>query len=46
MFLKKNNFIKKIAFKRFIPVITKKYNVSLKTDKNLRFLDLDLFGYK
>ena len=46
MFLKKNNFIKRIPFKRFIPVITKKYNVSLKTDKNLRFIDLNLFGYE
>jgi spore coat polysaccharide biosynthesis protein SpsF len=45
-FLKKNNLIKKIPFKRFIPIITKKYNVSLKTDKNLKSIDLNLFGYK
>lgn len=45
-FLKKNKCIKKIAFKRFIPVKTNKYNVSLKTDKNLKFIDLKNFGYK
>lgn len=45
-FLKKQKFIKKISFKRFIPIITKKYNVSLKTDENLKFIDLKKFGYK
>ena len=45
-FIKKNNFIKKVPFKKFIPVITKKYNVSLKTDKNFKFIDLSKFGYR
>ena len=45
-FLKNNNLIKKISFKRFIPIETKKYNVSLKIDKNLKFIDLKKFGYK
>ena len=45
-FIKKNNVIRKLPFKRFIPVITKKYNVTLKTDKNFKFIDLSKFGYK
>jgi len=45
-FIKKNNVIRKLPFKRFIPVITKKYNVTLKTDENLKFIDLSKFGYK
>ena len=45
-FLKKNRLLKKISYKRFIPIVTKKYNVSLKTDKNLKFIDLKKFGYK
>ena len=44
-FLKINNFAKKIPFKRFIPTVTKKYNVQLKSDKNLEFIDLKKFGY-
>ena len=45
-FLSKNNLVKKISFNRLIPLITKKYNASLKTDKNLNFIDLYKFGYK
>lgn len=45
-FLDKNNLMKKIPYKRFIPLVTKKYNVSLKTDNNLHFIDLQKFGYK
>ncbi len=45
-FLKKNNYIKKIAYKRFIPLVTKKYNASLKTDNNVNFIDLKKFGYR
>lgn len=44
-FLKKNNYIKSKNFKRFIPLITKKYNARLKTDKNLKFIDMKKFGY-
>ena len=43
--LRKNKSIKKIPFKRFIPIVTKKYNASLKTDKSLKFIDLKKFGY-
>ena len=45
-FLIKNNFVKKIPYNRFIPIITKNYNASLKTDNNLNFIDLQKFGYK
>ena len=45
-FIKKNNVIRKLPFKKFIPVITKKYDVTLKTDKNFKFIDLSKFGYK
>ena len=45
-FLKKNDLLKKTHFKRFIPIVTKNYDVRLKTDKDLRFIDLKEFGYK
>lgn len=45
-FIKKNNVIRKLPFKKFIPVITKKYDVTLKTDKDFKFIDLSKFGYK
>lgn len=45
-FLKKNYYYKKFSFKRYVPLITKKYNVSLKTDKSCTFIDLTKFGYK
>jgi spore coat polysaccharide biosynthesis protein SpsF (cytidylyltransferase family) len=44
-FLSKNNLIKKIPFKRFVPVMTKKYNVRLTNDRNLKYIDLKSFGY-
>jgi len=45
-FFKKKNLLKIKNFKRFIPLVTKNYNASLKTDKDLRYIDLKNFGYK
>ena len=45
-FMKKNNLVKKIHYKRYVPLITNNYDVSLKNDKNLKFIDLKKFGYK
>ena len=45
-FLEKTKSIKKILYKRFVPLITDKYNVKLKSDKNLDFIDLKEFGFK
>lgn len=45
-FLKKTNNIKKVSFNRFIPLLTDKYNAKLKSDKNLKFIDLKEFGFK
>ena len=44
-FLIKKKLIKKKGFKRFIPLITKNYDASLKSDKRLYFIDLKKFGY-
>jgi len=45
-YLQKNNVVKKLPYKRFIPTVTKKYNASLKTDNNLNLIDLQKFGFK
>ena len=41
----KKSLIKKIGFKRFVPLRTKNYDATLKSDKNLYFIDLKKFGY-
>jgi len=45
-FLKKTNSIKKVSYNRFVPLLSGKYNVKLKSDKNLEFIDLKEFGFK
>ena len=44
-FLKKNKLIQILPFKRFIPTVTKKYDVRLKNNKDLKLIDLKKLGY-
>lgn len=44
-YLKKNKLLRKVPFQRFIPLRTNKYDVTLKTDKKLNYLDLKQYGF-